>query len=176
MATRDQFYLRCLILLYVCINNKIFLCTISPHGKPCCPYSYTNKVERGSRCLCVSHKLFLELIWWEQNLHCLTTLLYRYALLYFTPRALSISVVSIELIRHTFAPEHLNIHYWFYCLKVKMLLKETWKTNSKCIEFKDQEKSLWRVSTAAVWMLYISLQATGSHLMASTKNLEPTMC
>lgn len=65
MATRDQFYLRCLILLYVCINNKMFLCTISPHGKPCCPYSYTNKVERGSRCLCVSHKLFLELIWWE---------------------------------------------------------------------------------------------------------------
>lgn len=88
----------------------------------------------------------------------------------------SISVVCIELIRHTFAPEHLNIHYWFYCLKVKMLLKETWKTNSKCIEFKDQEKSLWRVSTAAVWMLYISLQATGSQLMASTKNLEPTMC
>ena len=31
-----------------------------------------------------------------------------------------------------------------------MLLKETWKTNSKCIEFKDQEKYFGRVSTAAI--------------------------
>lgn len=62
MATRDQLYLRCLILLYVCINNKIFLCTVSPHGKPCCPYSYTSKAELGSGFLCVSQKLFLEQI------------------------------------------------------------------------------------------------------------------
>lgn len=53
---------------------------------------------------------------------------------------------------------------------------KTQKTDSKCIEFKDQEKSLWRVSTAAIWMLHISLQATGSQLMASAKNLELTMC
>lgn len=45
MATGDQLYLRRLILLHVRMNNKTSFCAMSPHGKPRCPYSYTNKAE-----------------------------------------------------------------------------------------------------------------------------------
>lgn len=45
MATGDQLYLKRLILLHIRINNKTSLCAMSPHGKPRCPYSYTNKAE-----------------------------------------------------------------------------------------------------------------------------------
>lgn len=136
MATREQLYLRCLILLYVCINNKIFLCTIFPHGKLCCPYSYTNKAEGGSGCLCASQKLSLELIWWEY-LHFLTILLYRYALRCFylwSPGYFA----GFDRVDQTymFAPESLNIHYWFYRLKVKMLSEETWKTSLNQLNLK----------------------------------------
>lgn len=136
MATRDQSYLRCLILLYVSINNKIFSHTISPHGKLSCPYSYTDKAEGGSGCLCASQKLFPELIWWE-NLHFLTILLYRYALHYFYPLSPRYFGACDGVDQtHMFAPEHLNIHYWFCLLKVKMLSEETWKTSLNRLNLK----------------------------------------
>lgn len=131
-------------MLYVCINNKIFLCTISPHGKPCCPYSYTSKAELGSGCLCVSQKLFLEQIWWE-NLYFLTTFLYRSALHYLYPWSPGYFGGFDRVDQtHMFAPECLNIHYWFYRLKVKMLSEETWKTSLNRLNLKtNRSPQIW---------------------------------
>lgn len=79
---------------------------------------------------------FPELIWWE-NLHFLTILLYRYALHYFYPLSPRYFGACDGVDQtHMFAPEHLNIHYWFCLLKVKMLSEETWKTSLNRLNLK----------------------------------------